>query len=194
MTDDIIPIEEARRGKAEETKVGPDAAVAETKDETIARLRHLDPIEYDQARPAAAETLDIRMSTLDKMVAQARGDDGDDDSDLTLPDPEPWPEAVDGDALLDDIVAAARRYLVLPSGAAEVAALWAIHAHAFNCFQITPRLHIRSPEKGCGHAKAEAVRELAGGTGDGDFDRWLHLTPFAIGGCGPRRGCCCLPL
>ncbi len=145
MTDDVIPIEEARRRKAAEAKVGPDDGVAESKDEAIARLCRLDPIEYDQARLAAAEALDIRMSTLDKMVAQARGDDGDDDSDLTLPDPEPWPEAVDGDALLDGIAAAVRRYLVLPSGAAEVAALWVIHAHAFDCFQITPRLHIRSP-------------------------------------------------
>ena len=92
---------EARRRKAEQAGgardaldgdiIMPDQPVEESEEETIARLYRLDPIEYDRVREAEAEALDIRMSTLDKMVAQARGDDGDDDSDLTLPDPEPWP-------------------------------------------------------------------------------------------------------
>ena len=91
MTDDIIPIDEARRRRRAEqadgaldgviitpgeSADGAGAAVDETKDETIARLCRLGPIEYDQARGPAAEALGIRTSTLDKVVASARGDGG----------------------------------------------------------------------------------------------------------------------
>ena len=69
---------------------------------------------------------------------------------LELPTIEPWPEPVNGAELLDNICNAVRRYLVLPDGSAEILALWAIHAHAFECFERTPRLAITSPEKQCG--------------------------------------------
>ena len=52
-----------------------------------------------------------------------------------------------------------RRYLVLPPNGAEVIALWVIAAHAFNGFQISPRLNIRSPEKRCGKNIALDVLE-----------------------------------
>jgi hypothetical protein len=42
------------------------------------------------------------------------------------------------------------RYVFLPSGAADVLTLWIAHAHAFRAFVHSPRLNIRSAEKGCG--------------------------------------------
>ena len=66
---------------------------------------------------------------------------------------------VDGDALLDSITQAVCRYLVLPPDGAETVALWAIAAHAFNCFQISPRLHVRSPLPRCGKTIALDVLE-----------------------------------
>jgi putative DNA primase/helicase len=78
---------------------------------------------------------------------------------FSLREVEVWPESVDGDALLDSITQAVRRYLVLPPNGAEVIALWAVAAHAFNGFQISPRLHVRSPEKRCGKTIALDVLE-----------------------------------
>lgn len=59
-------------------------------------------------------------------------------------------EAADGIALLDELVAVFSRYLVLPKGGAEAAALWTVHAHAHDAASISPLLAITSPEMRCG--------------------------------------------
>ena len=46
---------------------------------------------------------------------------------LKLPKVEPWPEAVDGRVLLDELKAALERFVVLPKWAAETLALWVVH-------------------------------------------------------------------
>ncbi len=63
---------------------------------------------------------------------------------------EPWPKPVDGAALLDNLSATFKRFLVLPDGAAEALALWVLHTHCFEAVYYTPYLNINSPEKGCG--------------------------------------------
>ncbi len=119
-------------------------------DQRIIELAGLSTLDYEQRRKQAVKELGIeRVSVLDRMV-RAEQRKSDDASGFSLREIEPWPEPVDGDALLDSITQAVRRYLVLPPNGAEVVALWIIAAHAFNGFQISPRLHIRSPEKRCG--------------------------------------------
>jgi hypothetical protein len=119
----------------------------------IKRLAKLTPIEYEHARKSAAVKLGIRVEVLDRPVKAARGENGDTKGQgrpLELPTIEPWPAPVNGADLLDDICNAVRRYLVLPDGSEETLVLWAIHAHAFERFEHTPRLAITSPEKQCG--------------------------------------------
>ena len=123
-------------------------------DKEVERLARLPNLDYELCRKEVAGRFGVRTSVLDSEVANARRDDGGDTGrqgqPLGLDDPEPWPESVDGDALLDEIVMRIRRYLVLPDGGAEVLALWAVHAHAFEAFYFTPRLAITAPEKQCG--------------------------------------------
>ncbi|HEY6006807.1 MAG TPA: DUF3631 domain-containing protein [Geobacteraceae bacterium] len=69
---------------------------------------------------------------------------------LLLPDPEPWPEPVDGSVLLDELAAIFRRHLFLPPFAEETLALWTLHTYAFELRDITAYLGIESPEKRCG--------------------------------------------
>ena len=64
--------------------------------------------------------------------------------------PEPWPDPVDGAALLDALAAAIRRHVVLGEAEADAVALWALPTHAFDAFSIFPRLFVTAPEKGCG--------------------------------------------
>ena len=40
---------------------------------------------------------------------------------------EPWPEAVPGDRLLDDLLTLLSRFVVFPEWAAETFALWIVH-------------------------------------------------------------------
>ncbi len=125
----------------------------ETLEETVARLAALRPLEYDQVRETEAERLGrVRIGTLDKEVEKARGQAGVKEPDATdfLTDPVPWSEPVNGAKLLDGITDVARAHLVLPNGAAELLALWVLHAHAHDCFDISPVLAITSPTPECG--------------------------------------------
>jgi hypothetical protein len=69
---------------------------------------------------------------------------------VVLNDPPRWEQPVSGAALLEELTASIRRYVVLPSAAADAIALWIVHTHALDAAQITPRLAILSPEKRCG--------------------------------------------
>ena len=81
-------------------------------DGEISRLAKLGKLEYERARKAAAKRLKVRAPTLDRLVAAER-DQSDDGSKqgraLNLPEPEPWPEPVNGAELLDALSASIRR-------------------------------------------------------------------------------------
>ena len=63
---------------------------------------------------------------------------------------EPWQEAVDGKALLDELEATLTRFVVLPKWAAETLALFTLHTYAYELRDITAYVGIESPEKRCG--------------------------------------------
>ncbi len=137
----------------------------ETAEETIARLAALPNLEYEKVRQFEADQLGIRVSVLDEEAKRARPHH-DQENDLGLFEPEPWPEEVDGDDLLDQTRQAILRHVVMSQAQAAVVALWAVHTHTFDCWRHTPRLGITAPEKGCGKSTVLDVLE--------------HLTPRAI--------------
>ena len=69
---------------------------------------------------------------------------------IALTDPEPWPDPVTGEEVLGELVRTLTRYVALHEGAATALALWILHAHAHDAFQISPILAVTSPEKRCG--------------------------------------------
>jgi hypothetical protein len=67
----------------------------------------------------------VRASVLDNKVKAARAGAaraGEDEAPST-PEPGPWPEKVDGDALLDALVAAFRQYIVMELAGLQILAL-----------------------------------------------------------------------
>jgi putative DNA primase/helicase len=126
----------------------------------VQRLAALTPLEYERVRMKEAEVMKARVTTLDVEVERARrtvtGDNGDSvqGQSVIFDAPELWPESVDGAAMLSEAAEAFNRYLLLPDGAADVMALWTLHAHCFDAFMHTPRLNITAPEKGCGKTLA----------------------------------------
>jgi putative DNA primase/helicase len=101
--------------------------------------------------------LNLRTFILDRLVAAERGelnDGGRQGHALNLSEPEPWPEPVNGASLLDAIAANVRQHVVMFDHAADVVALWVVHTYLLDCFGISPRLAITSPEKGCGKTTA----------------------------------------
>jgi Protein of unknown function (DUF3631) len=65
-------------------------------------------------------------------------------------DPEPSPQSVSGEQLLNDLSARFTQYVVLPSGAADAMALWTLYTWTFDAFNVSPILAITSPVKRCG--------------------------------------------
>jgi putative DNA primase/helicase len=119
----------------------------------IARLAALSPLAYEREREATAKRLGVRVAALDRNVESKRAGQSE-RSDraplLILPALEPWPEPVDGAALLNRTAMALRAYVVMEDGGAEAVALWTLHAHALDAFAYSPRLAITSAEKRCG--------------------------------------------
>jgi hypothetical protein len=122
----------------------------------ITRLAQSPRLVYERERKGAAKRLGCRESILDKLVEAARGETSEEAGQgaaLDLLEHDPWPDPVDGSALLHEVASAIVRYVVLSGESAVAIALWVVHAHAFKSSLITPRLVITSPEKRCGKTR-----------------------------------------
>jgi len=71
--------------------------------------------------------------------------------------PEPWPEPVEGSALLNELSILLRRFVVLPNWAAETLSLWVLHTYAFDLRDVSTYIGLESPEKRCGKTTLLAV-------------------------------------
>lgn len=135
-----------------EVPFGPSATEAK-----IAELATLKPIDYEQCREAEAKALKVRVSFLDKMVEAERPAETCAESSDPFEAVEPWPEPVDGVALLAELRAAILRFCVLPDHTAPLMAVWVLHAWAHEASDISPVLAFVSPEKRCGKTTALSV-------------------------------------
>jgi Protein of unknown function (DUF3631) len=98
-----------------------------------------------------------RVTILDRLVKDAKArlfpDAQDDDKQghaVSFPEPEPWPDEVEGTALLDEVAATLKRYVVMEEQARHATALWVLHSYLLDAFMISPRLAVLSPVKRCG--------------------------------------------
>ena len=139
LRDAVAGIEQAEKKRAA-SKQEVEAKIAE-----LAKLRSLD---YDLQRKEAAADLDLPVGRLDKHVETERGARG--AAGDALPHIEPWPEPVSGVDVLNDIAAAVRRHVGVPTRGEEAIALWILFAHCFAAASISPRLAITSPMPECG--------------------------------------------
>lgn len=66
--------------------------------------------------------------------------------ELLLHEPDPWLDPVDGAELLDELVAAFARHVVLPPGGPVACALWVLHSHTLDASSVSPILVASSAE------------------------------------------------
>jgi len=97
-------------------------------------------------------------AALPRVTNEANGASGQ-GSVVTFPSVAPWPDPVDGVALLDGLANTFLRFVALPEHVAPVAALWVVLTHGHDAFSISPLLAVTSPEKRCGKT---TVLELLG--------------------------------
>jgi hypothetical protein len=121
--------------------------------ETIKRLAALTTIEYDRCREKEAKALGIRVATLDAEVARLRPrseSTAETGAAVLFEEPEPWPDPVDGAALLDAIAETLTLHAVLPAHADTAIALWIMLTYTHEAASVCPILELTSPEKRCG--------------------------------------------
>jgi hypothetical protein len=119
-------------------------------DPLLVELARLSRFEYDRRRKQEAKKLGIKLDTLDREVAELRAESAADKDFLPHWTVEPWPEQVDGAALLDALRVHFKRYVVLSEHADIALALWTLNTWVFESFDIAPYLSITSPTRRCG--------------------------------------------
>jgi hypothetical protein len=129
-------------------QVDPNKAKATAdEDDLIARLAEMGPgLDYARERKKAAEDLGVRASDIDAEVRRHR-----EDCEVA---PlyghwivEPWPEPVDGESLLRDIIKRIQRHVVISFDGALVIALWVMLSWVHDDVAAhSPILVINSPE------------------------------------------------
>ena len=139
---------EALAAKAAEKQITP----APDEGAVIEALARKSDVEYDKVRSDVAESLGIRVGTLDDKVAalrealQSLSKEGEPAHWAV----EPASGAVDGAALLDSMRAVFRRYIALPPWADIALPLWVLHAWTHDACEISPIMCLTSPTKRCG--------------------------------------------
>jgi len=121
-------------------------------DAEIERLMALSDLEYEQQKKGAAKELGVSISYLDRLrrAEQAKDNDGKQGHEISFSEIEPWPQVVDGAALLEDIAKAIRAHVIMPDHCRDACALWVVHTYLIDRFLVSPRLGVCSPTKRCG--------------------------------------------
>ena len=137
------------RIESEAAKRGAPSRVVEA-DPQADRLRQLallPMVEYDRVRRSEANRLGIRVGTLDSEIERLRPASRKTRSEtLLFNESEPWPEPVQLEELLDDLLAITRRYIVMDGPARVAVCLWSLHTYLFRRGQCEP--HPRDPVTG----------------------------------------------
>jgi putative DNA primase/helicase len=123
-------------------------------------LAHLTPIEYEAFRKRAIKETGMRPTVLDKEVERQRkfllGEkDSVAGSELKIEDAVPWDEEVNGAALLSELSAFVKRFVIFqkPSDA-DTLALWLVATYCCEQFSILPYLGVTAPSSECGKTTA----------------------------------------
>ncbi len=146
--DEFLNQDEIRDGSL---SIDHDQHVVSWSEYKIKQAADLSLIQYDQHREALAKSLNLRVSTLDNAVNQARKNSGVlQDAALPYQIDLPWQEPVDGAALVSELMASVRMFVALPDQAATALALWVLFTYAVNAADYSPIMAITAPEKRCG--------------------------------------------
>ena len=120
----------------------------------LLRLATLPALEYDQVRQFEADNLGVRVSTLDKEVANAKqGRQEQGGKAAMFPKVELWKQSIAGDELLTEILATIQQFIVCNRDVAIATTLWIAFTWLVDSVQVAPLAVITAPEKRCGKSQ-----------------------------------------
>ena len=132
----------------EEIAVSESAQAIENDNALIAKLSSLNPLEYDRARKEEAAKMGITVKTLDDAVKNARKETT--VEALPFATVDVYPEPINPAKLLDDILAACKKFIVLDFPQAIAVTLWIAFTWFIEFVTVAPLLLINAPESSCG--------------------------------------------
>ena len=95
----------------------------------------------------------LQISEFDRVVKTRDSKDDLPGRPVEYDDPEPWPEEVDGAALLDAFKAKFEEYTVMPEGGAVAASAWMLSTWVPSAFSVSPVLMVTAPERESGKTR-----------------------------------------
>lgn len=118
-------------------------------------LAKLDDLSYQLRRKEEAKRIGLRTAVLDREVEKRRPVEKRLSTKAAktcvFEEVEPWPESVDGAAMLDELHAHYSKHVVFMSTFAAIAnALWTMHTYCLDAANVSPILAITAPEKRSG--------------------------------------------
>jgi putative DNA primase/helicase len=129
--------------------------------EAIAALNRLTAADFERLRARLKADGQVRLPALEAaMKAAASGTargDGLPGRPITFHEIKPWPEPVDGAALLTEIAETIGKYVIMDPHQRDAAALGAVFAHTHDLRDTAPIFFIVSPTKRCGKTRLERV-------------------------------------
>lgn len=138
----------------------PDGAALEAVIKNLKeQSKEMNPLHFEAVRADAMRWLKKlgvsgRARWVDQATPQPKTTPPDSGDRLTLSEPEPWPDTVNGQELLKEITEVLPRFLVLPPHGAVAIALWIVHTYATKILTYSPLLKIHSPQMRCGKSTA----------------------------------------
>ena len=110
-----------------------------------------------EGSPHWDEAINAAFDHVTKIAAVAIDATAGQGEEIRLVNPEPWPESVDGVALLDALVAAIRRFIVQSDAGTVAVVLYVVLAHVYDSFDLVPMLVFASPVKRCGKTRLLSI-------------------------------------
>lgn len=126
-------------------------------DELVARLREIreacagaDALRKEHVAHELKKVSKVPARLITAAFAQRDDPPATVDTRLVMDDDEPWPEPVEGAALLDETAAFLRKHVVLRDECVNSLTLWVGACHALDAFDLMPYLLLTSPVPECG--------------------------------------------
>ncbi|MCC2636870.1 MAG: hypothetical protein K0Q68_589 [Moraxellaceae bacterium] len=147
---------QANAKQAKEMLAHLDSPEPDPEADTIKRLAALSDLAYFKLQKASADALSITTGQLDKLRNAERkrqateAGSAESGSNVLFDEVEPWPQPVNGAALLDELSATVRRFVVCERHTADAAALWLAFTWCIDAVTVAPIANITAPLPNCG--------------------------------------------
>ena len=132
----------------EGTKADPGAPFEHAAE--LAKMRREAPDDWARVKDALKKEAKVSIGDLERAMGTGEGGDGKQGRPVEWNDPEPWPEPVDGAALLSGIASFITRYVSIAPELADTVALWIVVTWIHDRLEISPFLNVTSATKRCG--------------------------------------------